>query len=155
MSIMYYAFLGRIRDAMMLRRSALTGIMHHAALFCTSGELTRADVPSGWIGVRQLVMNAFGVDLPCRRLGGAHSPAAYGPDGMRPRATYRNSAASGQLVGSCTRIRARCSITRAPILIRRSRMVANSHFASGFAWGIAARTPCISQNAAVWRTSRT
>ena len=31
-------------------------IMHYAALFCTSGELTRADVPSGEIGVRQLVM---------------------------------------------------------------------------------------------------
>src|SRR5262249_60989274 len=42
-----------------------------------------------------------------------------------------------------------------PILIKRSRMVANSHFASGLAWGIAARTPCISQKAAVWRTSRT
>jgi hypothetical protein len=34
----------------------LTRIMHHAALFCTSGELTRADVPSGGIGVRQLGM---------------------------------------------------------------------------------------------------
>src|SRR4029079_544104 len=33
--------------------------------------------------------------------------------------------------------------------IRRSRSVANSHFASGLAWGIAARTPCISQNAAL------
>jgi hypothetical protein len=28
-------------------------------------------------------------------------------------------------------------------LIKRSRMVANSHFASGLACGIAARTPCI------------
>src|SRR6201982_4263915 len=130
----------------------LAGIIHPAALFCTSGELTRADVPSGWIGVRQLVMNAFGVDLPCRRFVGAHSPAAYGPDGMRPRARQRNSAASGQLVGSWTRIRAMCSITRAPILIRRCRMVAYSALASGLAFGIAARTPCISQNAAVWRT---
>jgi hypothetical protein len=34
----------------------LARIMHHAALFCTSGELTRADVPSGGIGVRQLGM---------------------------------------------------------------------------------------------------
>jgi hypothetical protein len=41
-------------------------------------------------------------------------------------ATDRNSAPSGQLVGSCTRIRAICSITRAPILIRRSRTIANS-----------------------------
>ena len=38
-----------------LQRS-LARIMHYAALFCTSGELTRADVPSGEIGVRQLVM---------------------------------------------------------------------------------------------------
>jgi len=36
--------------------TALTRIMHYAALFCTSGELTRAEVPSGEIGVRQLVM---------------------------------------------------------------------------------------------------
>src|SRR4029453_936565 len=36
------------------------------------------------------------------------------------------------------------------ILIRRSRMVANLPLASGFALGIEARTPCISQNAAVW-----
>jgi hypothetical protein len=34
-------------------------------------------------------------------------------------------------------------------------MVANSALASGLAFGIAARTPCISQNAAVWRTRRT
>jgi hypothetical protein len=38
---------------------------------------------------------AFGVDLPCRRLGRAHGPTTYGPDGMRPRATVRNSAPSG------------------------------------------------------------
>jgi hypothetical protein len=38
------------------RSLALARIMHHAALFCTSGELTRAAVPSGGIGVRQLVM---------------------------------------------------------------------------------------------------
>jgi hypothetical protein len=31
--------------------------------------------------------------------GRAHSPAVYGPDSMRPRATVRNSARSGQLVG--------------------------------------------------------
>jgi hypothetical protein len=34
----------------------LARIMHYAALFCTSGELTRAEVPSSEIGVRQLVM---------------------------------------------------------------------------------------------------
>jgi hypothetical protein len=36
--------------------ASLAGIMHYAALFCTSGELARADIPSGEIGVRQLVM---------------------------------------------------------------------------------------------------
>jgi hypothetical protein len=38
---------------------------------------------------------------------------------------------------------------RAPILIRRSRIVVNSAVANGSVRGIAARTPCISQNAAV------
>jgi hypothetical protein len=36
-----------------------------------------------------------------------------------------------------------------PILIRRSRIVANSALASGLVCGMAARTPCISQHAAV------
>ena len=34
----------------------LTRIMHHAGLFCTSGELARPDVPSGWIGVGPLAV---------------------------------------------------------------------------------------------------
>jgi uncharacterized protein (DUF885 family) len=34
----------------------LARIMHHTTLFCRSCELTRADVPSGGIGVRTLVM---------------------------------------------------------------------------------------------------
>jgi hypothetical protein len=37
-------------------RNNLAWIMHYAAVFCTSGELTRADIPSGEIGARQLVM---------------------------------------------------------------------------------------------------
>src|SRR5262249_47265842 len=42
------------------------------------------------------------VGLICRdrRHIGAHGPAAQGPDGIRPSATVRNSAPSGQLVGS-------------------------------------------------------
>jgi hypothetical protein len=36
--------------------SGLAWIMHYAALFWMSGELTRADIPSGEIGARQLVM---------------------------------------------------------------------------------------------------
>jgi hypothetical protein len=50
-------------------------------------------------------------------------------------------------------MRAICSITRAPILIKRPRSVANSQRASGFVCGIAERTQCISQNAAVWSAS--
>jgi hypothetical protein len=38
----------------------LTRIMHHTTLFCRSCELTRADVPSGGIGVRTLVMQRVG-----------------------------------------------------------------------------------------------
>jgi hypothetical protein len=34
----------------------LARIMHYAALFCMSGARTRADVPSGENGMKQLVM---------------------------------------------------------------------------------------------------
>src|SRR3979411_3357197 len=132
----------------------LARIMHHAERFHTfdwrpaqrrsvpldRGEATRLATRMGLICLR-------------RRLVGARGPAAHGPDRSRPSATVRNNAPSGQLVGSWLWIRALCSTTRAPILIRPSRMVANAPLASGFALGIAARTPCISQNAAVWSTS--
>jgi hypothetical protein len=50
-------FVGVFAAALRGRRHChLTRIMHYAALFCTSGELARADIPSGEIGVRQLVM---------------------------------------------------------------------------------------------------
>ena len=45
-------------------RPFLTRIMHHAARFCTLGELARPDVPSGGIGVRQLVMQRVRGRLP-------------------------------------------------------------------------------------------
>ena len=38
----------------------LARIMHHTTVFCRSCELTRADVPSGGIGVRTLVMQRVG-----------------------------------------------------------------------------------------------
>ena len=38
--------------------------------------------------------------LPRRRLVGARSPMAQGPDGTKPSATARNSTPSGQLVGN-------------------------------------------------------
>jgi hypothetical protein len=74
---------------------------------------------------------------------------------MMPSATVRNSAPSGQLVGNWMRMRAACSMMRAPILIRRSRMVANSALCeraglrNGGAHGVH------QQNAAVWKASRT
>src|SRR5271168_2871421 len=132
-----------------IRRAQLAAIMHDVAHFCRSVERACVGGPTCWIGLRQLAVRRVWVDLPRWRLIGAHGPAAHGPDRMRPRATVRNNVPSGQLVGSWTRMRAMCSITRAPILIRRSRIVTNSQRASGLVRGIAARTPCISQNAAV------
>src|SRR5271154_2025641 len=97
----------------------------------------------------------LGLICPDGRRQGHMAPAAHGPHGMRESATVRNNARSGQLEGRCMRMRAACSITRAPILIRRCLIVVNSALASGLVCGIAARTPCINQNAAVWRTRRT
>src|ERR1700745_1466209 len=74
--------------------------------------------------------NALGTDVPWSAVGRAHGPTAHGPHGMKESATVRNSDRSGQLEGRCMRMRAACSITRAPILIRRSRIVANSALAS-------------------------
>src|SRR4051794_14442719 len=54
--------------------------------------------------------DALGLICPGWRLVGAHGPAVQGPDRMRPSATVRNSVASGQLVGSWTRMRAMYSI---------------------------------------------
>jgi hypothetical protein len=70
-----------------------------AFLACRAGARTPSIRPSGSVCVNSLC-NALGIDLPRRRRIGAHSPAAQGPDGIRPSATVRNSAPSGQLVGS-------------------------------------------------------
>jgi hypothetical protein len=72
-------------------------------------------------------------------------PCRYPLDGARPSAMVRNSLPSGKLVGSW--MRAMCSITRAPTLIRRSRRVLSSAFASGCVSGMASRTASTSQNA--------
>jgi hypothetical protein len=100
--------------------------MHQAVLFFASGWRTRAVDPSVWIGVMLLAVQRLGLICRDRRRVRAHGPAAHGPEGIRRSATARNSARSGQLDGSFRRMRAMCSITRAPILIRRSRIVANS-----------------------------
>src|SRR5215510_11672171 len=70
-----------------------------AFLACWAGARTPSTRPSGSVCVNSLC-NALGIDLPRRRLVGARSPVAQGPDGIRPSATARNSAPSGQLVGS-------------------------------------------------------
>src|SRR4029077_12636538 len=99
--------------------------------------------------------NALGIDVPWSAVGRAHGATAHGPHGMKESASLRSSDRAGQLEGRCMRMRAVLSITRAPTLIRRSRIVATSALASELVWGIAARTPCISQTAAVCRKSRT
>ena len=45
-----------INGLVVTSRTDLARIMHHAGLFCTSGELARPDVPSGWIGVGPLAV---------------------------------------------------------------------------------------------------
>ena len=96
--------------------------MHDAEHFCASwrsGALRRS---VRWDRC-EVTRCGTRVGLICldRRFVGARRPVAHGPDRSRPSATARNNAPSGQLVGSWTRMRAMCSITRAPILIRRCR----------------------------------
>jgi hypothetical protein len=52
--------------------------LHSCPMQVDSGELTRADGPSGGIGVRQLVMQ-FGLICQVGGSSGADGPAAYGP----------------------------------------------------------------------------
>ena len=78
-----------------------------------------------------------------------------GQIGISRSATVRNNAASGQ-AGRQLDADARDVLDHArsdldQALSDRRELA----LASGLVFGIAARTPCISQNAAVWRTSRT
>jgi hypothetical protein len=104
--------------------ASLARIKHHAAFFLhiwatgCAPSINPAGSASG-----HSVCNALGIDLPVSAAHRARSPAAHGPDGMRPSATARNTTRSRQLVGSWTRMRAMCSKTRAPILITRYRLV--------------------------------
>src|SRR5258708_7976018 len=84
----------------------------------------------------------LGLICLARRRIGARSPAAH-PLGARRSATARHKRPSEQLVGNWMRMRAMGSINRAPILIKRSRMVANSAFAIGSVCGMASRTASI------------
>ena len=71
---------------------------------------------------------------------GVHGPVAA----KRP-ASNRKIAASGQAVGNQIRMRAVLSTTRAAILIKRSRNVANSAVLQDERLGAAARIVCSSQ----------
>jgi hypothetical protein len=137
----------------------LAQIMHHVARFFPSGELVRVCEPTGWIGVSELVVPRVvprvWVYLPWSAgLSGAlpRGSRAGRREGERDVAEYRPLRTTRWQMDADARD---VSITRAPILIRRSRIVANSAAASGLVCGIAALRPCISQNAAVWRASRT
>jgi hypothetical protein len=86
----------------------LTAIMRHMARLCMSGERARAGDPTGWVGVKA-TRCATRLELSC--LGGGSSGHTAPELTGRPSATVRNNVASGQLVGSWTRMPATCSIT--------------------------------------------
>jgi hypothetical protein len=68
------------------RQDSLARIMHHSSLFSRRASARTPSIrPSGSVCVNSLC-NALGIDLPRRRLVGAHGPAAQGPDGIRPSA---------------------------------------------------------------------
>ena len=67
-------------------RSSLNHAPRLAFLACWAGARTPSIRPSGSVCVNSLC-NALGIDLPHRRLIGARSPVAQGPDNIRPSAT--------------------------------------------------------------------
>jgi len=76
---------------------------------------------------------------------GRQRPGFHGPAAAKRPASKRKIAASGQAVGNQTRMRAVPSTTRAAILIKRSRNVANSAVFQHERLGAAARRVCSSQ----------
>jgi hypothetical protein len=101
----------------------------------TTSKVARADDPTG-LDRCEAMHGVTRVGLICRgrRLIGDTPP---GGSWARRHEAERDGAeqrALGQLVGSGIRMRARCSITRAPTLIRRFRMVANSALARAGLW---------------------
>jgi hypothetical protein len=70
---------------------------------------------------------------------GGDGPGFHGPAGLMVVARCLMRAASGQAAAKARRMRDAVSITRAPSLMSRRRMVANSAFASACALGIASR----------------
>src|SRR3984893_19067365 len=66
------------------------------------------------------------------RAAGALCPERQGAAGWNQRAMPPNNSACGHEAAKAIRTRVAVSMTRAAILIRRSRKVVNSAFASGF-----------------------
>src|SRR5262245_51115213 len=64
---------------------------------------------------------------------GGDGPGFQGPAGLMVVARYLMRVASGQAAAKARRMRDAVSITRAPSLMSRRRMVANSAFASAYA----------------------
>src|ERR1700716_4172656 len=79
------------------------------------------------------------------RAAGALGPERQGAAGWNQRAMPPNNSACGHEAAKAIRTRVAVSMTRAAILIRRSRKVVNSAFASGCGLGIASRRVSISQ----------
>src|SRR5271169_6862145 len=79
------------------------------------------------------------------RGGGAPCPAVQGPSGARAAGRPRKRSASGQPAAKARRTRLAVSMTRAAILISRSRRVENSAFARSRGFGMASRTVSMSQ----------
>src|SRR5262245_38916184 len=112
-------------------------------------------------GLSMVLGWAWAVERPCgrwvgtrgatrwgwrRRLEGAACPAGYdGAVAAKPATISANTLRSGQLVGRCTRMRAACSMMRAPILISRRRSVVNSQRACGLEAGSLDLSACMIQ----------
>src|SRR5262249_496885 len=77
--------------------------------------------------------------------GGDDGPGFHDPAGLMVVTRCLMRAASGQAAAKARRIRDAVSITRAPSLMSRMRMVANCAFASAYALGIASRNVSMSQ----------
>ena len=116
-------------------KGALARIMHHAGRFLHVWRAGATGDPSSWIGVRQLAVQRVGIDLPLSAARRGTQPRGSWAGRHEAERDGSEQRSSGQLVGSWTRMRAMCSITRAPILIRRSRIVANSHWRAGSSAG--------------------
>jgi len=117
-------------------------------LFAVSTLLMRSDGRARLPGARfhRLVRTCWaGVRGWQDRAAGALCPERQGAAGCNQRAMPANNAACGHEAAKAIRTRVAVSMTRAAILIRRSRKVMNSAFASGCGLGIASRRVSISQ----------